>query len=153
VNLPYNLFDTGDLKFPHPSLSPGNQQAQDAYLKQIKGLLTSGIGWFRNSFDHLPHNLPTFDEAETLEHTIRRELHASPHRSLRVISVGFASLDYRGGLQFPFASKLPDSGNPHMRGGRPGPSRPARPDPASANLRCRAALPARWPHCEDRHHP
>ncbi|MGA9672887.1 MAG: TIGR02391 family protein, partial [Terracidiphilus sp.] len=68
VNLPYKLFETGELKFPYPNLSPGNQQAQDAYLKQIKGLITSGIGWFRNSFDHEPHNLPKIDEVETLEH-------------------------------------------------------------------------------------
>jgi hypothetical protein len=67
VSLPYKLFDTGDLKFPYPRLAAGDPQSRAAFEKQLKGFLTSGIGWFRNSFDHEPHNLPTIDEGETLE--------------------------------------------------------------------------------------
>jgi hypothetical protein len=67
VNLPYKLFDTGDLKFPYANLAAGNAQSREGYAKQLKGLLSSGVGWFRNSFDHEPHNLPDPDAAETLE--------------------------------------------------------------------------------------
>jgi hypothetical protein len=67
VSLPYKLFDTGDLKFPYPSLAAGDPQSREGYAKQLKGFLTSGVGWFRNSFDHEPHNLPNIDEGETLE--------------------------------------------------------------------------------------
>jgi hypothetical protein len=67
VSLPYKLFDTGDLKFPYPSLGAGSPQDREGFAKQLKGLLTSGIGWFRNSFVHEPHNLPNLNEAETLE--------------------------------------------------------------------------------------
>ena len=67
VNLPYKLFDTGDLKFSYPTLSPGNTQAQEAYAKQLKDLLASGVRWFRNSFGHEPHNLPDPDADEALE--------------------------------------------------------------------------------------
>jgi hypothetical protein len=68
VALPHKLYDTGDLKFPYPKLAQGNQQGRASFERHLKGLLTSGIGWFRNAFDHEPYNLPTFDEAETLEH-------------------------------------------------------------------------------------
>jgi Protein of unknown function (Hypoth_ymh) len=67
VGLPYKLFDTGDLKFPYPTLGAGDPQARAAYEKQLKGYLTSGIGWFRNSFGHEPHNLPTLNDGEALE--------------------------------------------------------------------------------------
>jgi hypothetical protein len=67
VSLPYKLYDTGDLKFPYPSLAAGDSQDREAFAKQLKGFLASGIGWFRNSFVHEPHNLPSLNEAETLE--------------------------------------------------------------------------------------
>jgi hypothetical protein len=67
VSLPYKLFDTGDLKFSYPNLAAGDPQSREAYSKQLKGFLTSGVGWFRNSFDHEPHNLPDPDAGETLE--------------------------------------------------------------------------------------
>jgi Protein of unknown function (Hypoth_ymh) len=67
ISLSYKLFDTGDLKFPYPKLAHGNSKARDAYAKELKGFLASGVGWFRNSFDHEPHNLPSLTEAETLE--------------------------------------------------------------------------------------
>jgi hypothetical protein len=67
VSLPYKLFDIGDLKFPYASLAGGSTQGREGYAKQLKGLLAAGVGWFRNSFDHEPHNLPDLDEGETLE--------------------------------------------------------------------------------------
>lgn len=67
VSLPYKLFDTGDLKFPYPNLAAGDPQSREGYAKQLKGFLTSGVGWFRNSFDHEPHNLADPDAGETLE--------------------------------------------------------------------------------------
>lgn len=67
VSLPYKLFDTGDLKFPYPRLAAGDPQGREGYAKQLKGFLASGVGWFRNSFDHEPHNLPNIDEGQTLE--------------------------------------------------------------------------------------
>lgn len=67
VPLPYKLFETGDLKFPFPSLAAGNQKGRDAYSQHLKGLLAGAVGWFRNSFAHEPHNLPDPDAAEALE--------------------------------------------------------------------------------------
>ncbi len=67
VSLPYKLFDTGDLKFPYPSLAASDPQRREGYTRQLKGFLASGVGWFRNSFDHEPHNLPNLDDGETLE--------------------------------------------------------------------------------------
>ena len=67
VSLPHKLFETGDLKFPFASLAAGNPKGRDAYSQQLKNLLASGVGWFRNSFAHEPHNLPDLDAAETLE--------------------------------------------------------------------------------------
>jgi len=67
VSLPHKLFDAGNLKFPFPNLAAGNQKGCDAYSQQLKNLLASGVGWFRNSFAHEPHNLPDLDAAETLE--------------------------------------------------------------------------------------
>jgi hypothetical protein len=67
VSLPYKLFDTGDLKFPYPNLAAGDPQSREGYTKQLKGFLASGVGWFRNSFVHEPHNLPDPDAGETLE--------------------------------------------------------------------------------------
>jgi hypothetical protein len=67
VNLVYKLFDTGDLKFPYPSLAASDSQSREGFAKQLKGFLTSGVGWFRNSFVHEPHNLPSLNEAEALE--------------------------------------------------------------------------------------
>jgi hypothetical protein len=67
VSLPHKLFDTGNLKFPFPRLAAGNQKGREAYSQQLKNLLTSGVGWFRNSFAHEPHNLPDLDARDTLE--------------------------------------------------------------------------------------
>ena len=67
MNLPHKLFETGDLKFPFPKLAAGNTQSRESYAKHLKGLLTAGVGWFRNSFDHEPHNLPNLSEGEALE--------------------------------------------------------------------------------------
>lgn len=67
VALPHKLFDSGDLNFPFPNLSAGNQKGREAYEQQLKNLLASGIGWFRNSFAHEPHNIPNPDPAEALE--------------------------------------------------------------------------------------
>jgi len=67
VSLPYKLFDTGDLKFPYLNLAAGDPQDREGYAKQLKGFLTSGVGWFRNSFVHESHNLPPLDEGQTLE--------------------------------------------------------------------------------------
>ena len=67
VSLPYKLFDTGDFKFPYPMLAAGDPQSREAYAKQLKGLLASGVGWFRNSFGHEPHNLPDPGDGEALE--------------------------------------------------------------------------------------
>lgn len=67
AGLPHRLFDSGDLKFPFPNLAANNAPARDAYLQSLKNLLAGGVGWFRNSFDHEPHNLPDFDDGETLE--------------------------------------------------------------------------------------
>jgi Protein of unknown function (Hypoth_ymh) len=68
VSLPHELFRSGDLQFPFPQLAANNAKGQEAYAGQLRNLLSSGIGWFRNAFDHEPHNLPDLDEAETLEH-------------------------------------------------------------------------------------
>lgn len=67
MGLPYKLFETGDLQFPYPHLAAGNSQDREGYAKQLKGFLTSGIGWFRNSFVHEPHALPDLNEGEALE--------------------------------------------------------------------------------------
>lgn len=67
VGLPHKLFDIGELKFPYPKLAAGNPKSRAGYDQQLRSFLTAGIGWFRNSFDHEPHNLPTIDEGETLE--------------------------------------------------------------------------------------
>jgi len=67
VSLPHKLYDSGDLKFPFPTLGASNQRNRDAYSQSLKSFLSSGIGWFRNAFDHEPHNLPDLDEAEALE--------------------------------------------------------------------------------------
>jgi hypothetical protein len=48
-------------------LAAGDPQSREAYAKQLKGLLASGVGWFRNSFGHEPHNLPDPDDGEALE--------------------------------------------------------------------------------------
>ena len=66
--LPRKLLDCEVLKFPYPDLASGNKSSHDAYITELKNLLSSGIGWFRNSFQHEPHNLPDFSQAETLEH-------------------------------------------------------------------------------------
>lgn len=68
VGLPHKLYDSTDLKFPFPKLGSGDAAKQDAYGKSLKNLLSAGIGWFRNSFDHEPHNMPDMDEASALEH-------------------------------------------------------------------------------------
>jgi uncharacterized protein (TIGR02391 family) len=68
VALPRKLFDANILKFPYPKLASGNPTQRDAYLGELKNLLSSSVGWFRNSFQHEPHHLPEFTEAEALEH-------------------------------------------------------------------------------------
>jgi hypothetical protein len=67
VALPHKLFDLGILQLPHSRLAPGNPQRRSAYEVAYKNFLASGIGWFRNSFDHEPHNLPDIDEAQAIE--------------------------------------------------------------------------------------
>ncbi len=67
VVLPRKLFDTGVFQFPYPKLSSGNATRQAAYMESIKNFLSSGIGWFRNSFQHESHNLPELDDAGALE--------------------------------------------------------------------------------------
>ena len=67
VSLPHELFRSGDLRFPFPLLSASNAKGQEAYAGQLKNFLSSGIGWFRNSFDHEPHNIPELTEAQALE--------------------------------------------------------------------------------------
>lgn len=67
VALVHKLFQTGSLIFPYPSLAPGNPERKTAYEVALKSLLTSGIGWFRNAFDHEPHNIPDINEAEAIE--------------------------------------------------------------------------------------
>ena len=85
VSLPYKLFETGDLRFPYPTLAVGNTQAQEAYAKQLKGLLASGVGWFRNSFGHEPHNLPDPDAGETLELLFVASYMGAPHQTSKIV--------------------------------------------------------------------
>jgi hypothetical protein len=66
--LPRKLIEFGVLKFPYPNLASANPTSREAYSTELKNLLSSSVGWFRNSFQHEPHNLPDFDENETLEH-------------------------------------------------------------------------------------
>lgn len=67
VGLPYALFESGDLKFPFPRLGAMDEQARSAYKQALMNLLAAGIGWFRNSFDHEPHNIPELDDGQALE--------------------------------------------------------------------------------------
>lgn len=91
VALPHRLFDSRDLNFPFPNLAASNPEARNAYKQSLKNLLASGMGWFRNSFDHEPHNLPDLDDAETIEllfvasymlRIIDKSLTAAPEASL-----------------------------------------------------------------------
>lgn len=68
VALPQKLFESGELKFPYPKLAANNDTARNAYQQHVRNFLSAGIGFFRNAFDHEPHNLPEFDETETIEH-------------------------------------------------------------------------------------
>jgi Protein of unknown function (Hypoth_ymh) len=68
VALPRKLIDAGVLKFPFSQLSAGNQTWREAYTGEIKNLLSSSIGWFRNSFQHEPHNFPPLSERDALEY-------------------------------------------------------------------------------------
>jgi hypothetical protein len=68
VSLPHELYKEGDLKFPFPALASGNAKSRTAYEQHLKSFLAAGIGWFRNAFDHEPHNLPNLSEVETVEH-------------------------------------------------------------------------------------
>jgi hypothetical protein len=52
-------FDFRTLIYP-----AGNPQRQEAYARN---LLAAGVGWFRNSYGHEPHNLPTPTAGEALE--------------------------------------------------------------------------------------
>ena len=67
VSVVHKLFASGILDLPYPMLSQGNPRSQEAYREQIRGFLSSGVGWFRNSFSHEPHNLPELSEWEALE--------------------------------------------------------------------------------------
>ena len=67
VDLPHKLFDASELAFPFANLAAADPRSREAYASNLKGLLKAGIGWFRNSFDHEPHNLPDPTEAEALE--------------------------------------------------------------------------------------
>lgn len=66
--LPRKLIDLGVLKFPYAQLANGNPTSREAYIAELKNFLSSGIGWFRNSFQHEPHNLPELSESEVLEY-------------------------------------------------------------------------------------
>jgi len=68
VVLPRKLIEFGIIKFPFDQLANGNQSNRDAYTGELKNLLSSAIGWFRNSFEHEPHNLPELSEGEALEY-------------------------------------------------------------------------------------
>lgn len=68
VSLPHELYKEGDLKFPFPALASGNAKSRAAYEQHLRSLLAAGIGWFRNAFDHEPHNLSNLGEVEALEH-------------------------------------------------------------------------------------
>lgn len=61
------LFDFGILKLPYSKLASGNITRQNAFLDGIKNFLAGGIGWFRNSYQHEPHNLPALTDADALE--------------------------------------------------------------------------------------
>ena len=67
VSVVHKLFGSGILDLPYPSLSQGNPKSQEAYREHLRGFLSSGVGWFRNSFSHEPHNLPDPSEWEALE--------------------------------------------------------------------------------------
>jgi hypothetical protein len=66
--LPHELYKSGTLKFPLPKLAANNQKSREAYDQHLRNFLAAGIGWFRNAFDHEPHNLPDIDEAGALEY-------------------------------------------------------------------------------------
>jgi Protein of unknown function (Hypoth_ymh) len=68
VSLPHELYKEKDLKFPFPVLASGNAKSRAAYEQHLRSFLAAGIGWFRNAFDHEPHNLPVLGPVETLEH-------------------------------------------------------------------------------------
>jgi hypothetical protein len=67
ANLPYALFDSGDLKFPFPALGINDQKRRDAYLQSLKILMAGALGFVRNAYDHEQHNLPDLDEKSALE--------------------------------------------------------------------------------------
>jgi len=67
VNLPHELYKSGNLKFPFPKLAENNQKSREAYEQHLRAFLTAGIGWFRNAYDHEPHNLPEISGGEALE--------------------------------------------------------------------------------------
>jgi hypothetical protein len=68
VALPRKLIEFGVLKFPFSQLSAGNPTWRKAYTGEIDNLLCSSIGWFRNSFQHEPHNFPPLSERDVLEY-------------------------------------------------------------------------------------
>jgi hypothetical protein len=63
----HKLFSSGILDLPYPKLSQANAKSQEAYREHLRAFLSSGVGWFRNSFSHEPHNLPDLSEWEALE--------------------------------------------------------------------------------------
>ncbi len=67
ATLPHDLYKSGDLKFPFPLLAAGNPKSRAGYEQQLRSFLGAGVGLFRNAFAHEPHNLPDYDEVETLE--------------------------------------------------------------------------------------
>lgn len=68
VALPRKMIEFGVLKFPFSQLSAGNPTWRKAYTGEIENLLCSSIGWFRNSFQHEPHNFPPLSERDALEY-------------------------------------------------------------------------------------
>jgi hypothetical protein len=67
ATLPHDLYKSGDLKFPFPLLAAGNPKSRASFEQQLRSFLGAGVGLYRNAFAHEPHNLPDYDEAETLE--------------------------------------------------------------------------------------
>ncbi|MBB6144309.1 hypothetical protein HNQ77_002261 [Silvibacterium bohemicum] len=67
ATLPHDLYKSGDLKFPFPLLAAGNPKSRAGYEQQLRSFLGAGVGLFRNALAHEPHNLPDYDEVETLE--------------------------------------------------------------------------------------
>lgn len=66
-SLVHKLFICGIMDLPFPALASGNPKNRDAYKDALRNFLASGIGWFRNSYSHEPHNLPEPSDWDALE--------------------------------------------------------------------------------------